>query len=157
MFRLNKKIPNIPDYPIVADVLKNKYGNLPIISGIRGAVVEIRVEKLPDPNLIPNAGSFFKNVFVAETKFAELKEEFPDMPSFISGDLYKIPTGWLVEKAGYKGCKKRGVGVYEKNALILVNYSAKSLKEILDLAREIQSAVMNKFGVQIGIEPEIVS
>lgn len=160
IFKLSKKIPEIPKYPLVDTELKkinqdNK--DLTLTQQIRLAVKKIRSEKLPDPNKIPNVGSFFKNVFVSEPVFLELSNNFSDLPVFKEGDKYKIPAGWMIEKVGYKGYKGDGVGVHENHALVLINFSSESTKKLLSLADEIKSKVYDKFGLKIEIEPEIIT
>jgi UDP-N-acetylmuramate dehydrogenase len=159
VFVLQKSEPTIPKYPRVADVLReiqsqNSTDSLGML--IRKSIQKIRSEKLPDPRIIPSVGSFFKNVFVEKSQYEKLLEKFRDMPYFVSEDRYKVPTGWLIEKAGYKGYSENGVGVYEKNALVLINISSSSTKPLLDLSAKIQKTVQKKFGLKIEIEPEIV-
>ncbi len=159
VFVLQKSEPIIPKYPHVADILGEIHSQKSTDSLgmlIRKTIQKIRSQKLPDPRIIPSVGSFFKNVFVEKTHYEKLLEKFPDIPCFVSGDRYKVPVGWLIEKAGYKGYSENGVGVYEKNALVLINISSSSTKPILDLSEKIQKTVLEKFGLQIEMEPEIV-
>jgi UDP-N-acetylmuramate dehydrogenase len=123
---------------------------------IRRAIQKIRSDKLPNPHHVPNVGSFFKNVYVNSEKFSELQRQFVAMPFFQEGDMYKIPTGWLIESIGLKGYSRGGVGVYDKNALVLINQSSVNSRDILSLAEEIHREVSRKFGLAIEIEPEIV-
>jgi UDP-N-acetylmuramate dehydrogenase len=116
-------------------------------------VCRLRRSKLPDPTKIGNAGSFFKNPIVNNKKFNELKNKFPEIPSYQFNEYYKIPAGWLIEQCGWKGKKIGDTGVYEKHALILVNYGNANGKEILKLAKEITNSVKDKFGILL--EPEV--
>ena len=158
-FRLHKKSPIIPAYPLVSTTLTVVQAESPgesLLKQIRMSIKRIRSDKLPDPVKIPNVGSFFKNVFVDKQKYSELTKVFPDIPNFPGEQMYKIPTGWLIEQCGYKGYTLDGVSVYQKNALVLVNNSAEKTEVLLSLARNIQSGVEKKFGLQLEIEPEII-
>lgn len=120
-------------------------------------VVAIRRRKLPDPAVIGNAGSFFKNPIVSREKQAELVRHFPSLVSYpLPGGRYKLAAGWLIEAAGLKGATRGRAGVYEKQALVLVNRGGATGAEILALAREVQSKVAEKFGVELDPEPVIV-
>lgn len=160
IFVLKKDVTSVPEYPRVRDVLneiKKDYPSLFHAQQVRKTIQKIRSEKLPNQIEIPNVGSFFKNVLVDKNTFQKLNEIYPDMPNFVSGDSIKIPSGWLIEKAGYKGVEKNGVGMYDKNALVLVNTGATTADEILSFATEVQMAVKEKFQVDLEIEPEIIS
>jgi UDP-N-acetylmuramate dehydrogenase len=129
---------------------------------ISDAISAIRRSKLPDPKIIGNAGSFFKNVFVEKNKLAKLLEKYPDIPHFEEEGLVKIPAGWLIEKCGPKngvswgGYKIGNVGVHKKQALVLVNYGNANGGEILELANEIIASVKEKFGLELVPEVNIV-
>lgn len=160
IFVLKKSECTIPDYPRVREVLEEARKDFPNISQVeqvRKTIQKIRSEKLPDPKEIPNVGSFFKNVIVDNSIFQKLILQYPDMPNFASGNNFKIPSGWLIEKVGYKGVEKNGVGMYNKNALVLINTGAQSTREIFSFVKEIQEAVKNKFLVDLEIEPEIIT
>jgi UDP-N-acetylmuramate dehydrogenase len=121
------------------------------------AVVAIRQRKLPDPALIGNAGSFFKNPIVSRDKRAELIAKFPSLVSYpLAGGRFKLAAGWLIDAAGLKGATRGRAGVYEKQALVLVNRGGATGGEILALAREVQDKVAEKFGVQLEPEPLII-
>ncbi len=124
------------------------------LNHIREAVIAIRNEKLPEPKELGNAGSFFKNPVVAKEKFVELQKKYPSMPHYPVGDNdEKIPAGWLIEQSGWKGKSYKHAGVYDKQALVLVNRGGATGNEIWELANQIQKSVMGKFGIQI--EPEV--
>ncbi len=131
-------------------------GEQPTGTDICRAVCAIRREKLPDPKIIGNAGSFFKNPVVSDEHKAALKTKFVDMPAYKVPDGWKLAAGWLIEQCGFKGCvQKDGAGVYEKQALVLVNHGNASGEAILMLAEEIQATVKERFSVNLEIEPRI--
>ena len=122
------------------------------------AVVAIRNKKLPDPKLLGNAGSFFHNPIVDATKHAQLKEQFHDLVSYPAPDLlgekqFKLAAGWLIDQCGLKGYRIGDCGVYEKQALVLVNYGHATGAELLQLAKYIKQCVLEKFGVFLSQEP----
>ncbi|PIP69247.1 UDP-N-acetylenolpyruvoylglucosamine reductase [Candidatus Nomurabacteria bacterium CG_4_9_14_0_2_um_filter_32_10] len=136
---------------------------------ISDAVISIRQSKLPDPVLIGNAGSFFKNIYVParnafsiadaggdQEKFKELINKYPDMPFFKEGEIIKIPAGWLIEKCGWKGRRIGNVGVYDKQAVILVNYGGATGKEVEDLSNEIINSVKSRFGLILEREVNLI-
>lgn len=121
---------------------------------IRAAVIDIRTNKLPDPKLLPNAGSFFKNTIVEKWQHDELKEAFPDMPSYVMDtEHYKIPTGWLIDQAGLKGELIHGMRVHSGNALVLINESATGYADLAAARDEIIGKVRDTFRVTIEQEP----
>ncbi len=124
---------------------------------IRDEVLKIRNSKLPDPKVLGNAGSFFKNPVVDKESYLKLQSEYPDIPSFplADGDV-KIPAGWLIEKCGYKGKQKGNVGTYEKQSLVIVNHGGATGQEVFQYAREIQTAVKDKFSIEIRYEVQVL-
>jgi UDP-N-acetylmuramate dehydrogenase len=145
-------------------IIKTQYGDIqatleswgietPTIHDISKAVVFIRQSKLPNPAEIGNCGSFFKNPVVNSNIIPALIEKHPDLKTFPAGDgLTKVPAGWLIEKAGWKGYRRGPIGVHAKQALVLVNYGGGSGKEIIQLARDIQNDVFSQFGIQLEME-----
>ncbi len=126
----------------------------PTIQDISKAVIAIRQSKLPDPKELGNSGSFFKNPVVDEKTFDSFINLFPEAPFYkISENQFKIPAGWLIEQAGFKGKRFGDAGVHKNQALVLVNYGNAKGTDILDLAKRIQKAVEEEFG--IFIEPEV--
>lgn len=122
------------------------------LKNIRSAVTEIRRSKLPDPEEIGNAGSFFKNPVVSTAKFEELRSKHPDIASYPAEGGVKIPAAWMIERAGWKGFRDGQVGVHDRQALVIVNYGGATATDILMLARRIQSDVKIKYGVEISME-----
>ena len=127
------------------------------LRNIRDAVCAIRRSKLPDPAVLGNAGSFFKNPVVEASAAERLRTAYPDMPLYHAGEGHaKLAAGWLIERAGMKGCREGCVGVHERQALVLVNYGGAAGGEVLALARKVQEAVRTKFGVEIAAEVNVL-
>jgi UDP-N-acetylmuramate dehydrogenase len=121
------------------------------------AVCDIRRRKLPDPAVLGNAGSFFKNPVVSAAQHVALQARFAQLVSYPQqGGGFKLAAGWLIEHCGFKGLRSGAVGVHAQQALVLVNYGGAQADELLALARAITEAVQNKFGVLLEIEPLIV-
>jgi UDP-N-acetylmuramate dehydrogenase len=155
-FKLTKKNHNINiSYGAIKDLLSDKEN--PSIKEISDAVIDIRQSKLPDPKQIGNSGSFFKNPVVDVNSFKKLKEKYPTIPNYVlSKKEIKIPAGWLIEQCGFKGKRFGDAGVHEKQALVLVNYSNASGKEIYDLAQKIQQKVLETFNIPLEIEVNVI-
>lgn len=152
--RLNKAEPKPPYYASLQRYIDENDIREVNLSVIRVAVLNIRSEKLPDPAELPSAGSFFKNALVEKWKLEELQREYSDIPNYeMSDGRYKIPTGWLIDKAGLKGYRSHGMRVYEKNALVLVNDSATGYDDLAAIREEIVQIVFDKFGIKIEQEP----
>jgi UDP-N-acetylenolpyruvoylglucosamine reductase len=146
--RLSKK----PEYKLDYGNLRNALANKADISlsDIRNAVIAIRSEKLPDPDKLGNAGSFFMNPVIAKEEYNSLKAKYPDMPAYpAEGGKVKLAAGWLIEQCGMKGKSHGTVGIYEKQALVIVNLGGAIGDEIALLAESVRIAVMDKFGVEL--------
>ncbi|MFC5196392.1 UDP-N-acetylmuramate dehydrogenase [Bizionia hallyeonensis] len=129
----------------------------PTIQDISKAVIAIRQSKLPDPKVIGNSGSFFKNPIVSTKFYQALKLQFPDAPGYIISDVeVKVPAGWLIEKAGFKGKRFGDYGVHKKQALVLVNYGNANGSDILKLAKLIQTTIHRLFNIEIEAEVNII-
>lgn len=125
------------------------------ILDIRNEVVRVRDIKLPDFKKLGNCGSFYKNAIVDFKKFEELKQKYPQIPSYQHTNGVKIPTAWLIETAGLKGFKKGNVGIYDKHSLIVVNYGGASGNEILNFSEFVENSVFYEFGIKIEKEVNI--
>jgi UDP-N-acetylmuramate dehydrogenase len=156
-FSLQKQPTLHTDYGAIREVLHHKQIKQASIEDISNAIIEIRTAKLPDPLVLGNAGSFFKNPTVSIELFNQLKQSHDNIVAFpISDTQYKLAAGWLIEQAGWKGKKKGPVGCYEKQALVIVNYAQASGKEIFDFSEEIIQSVQSQFGIQLEREVNIV-
>lgn len=154
-FRLTKKDHELStEYGAIKSELEKENISDPGIKEISDAVIRIRQSKLPDPRILGNSGSFFKNPVIPKSEFEKLQKEFPEIPFYeVSDDEIKLPAGWLIEQAGLKGYRSGEVGVHEKQALVLVNYGSASGEDILKLSRHVQNTVKEKFGLEL--EPEV--
>ena len=150
--------------------LKLDYGNIrnylasngithPTLQDVATTVKTIRAEKLPEVGVVGSVGSFFQNAIVSIEKYQEIKQLYPEVPSYpvesatASTAMIKIPSGWLIDRAGWKGYRENHVGVWDKQALVLVHYGGGKPQEILNLMKKIQDSVYQKFG--IAIMPEV--
>lgn len=126
------------------------------VKTISDAVIEIRKSKLPDPSVLGNAGSFFKNPEIETSHFEMLKKDFPFMPGYPSKEKIKVPAGWLIEQCGWKGKRLGNTGAHKDQALVLVNYGGATGQEIYDLAMKIKDSVKEKFSIDITPEVNIL-
>jgi UDP-N-acetylmuramate dehydrogenase len=156
IYRLSTEFAPRLDYGNLRKMLDEK-GVSVTPQTLRQAVIDIRREKLPDPKELGNGGSFFMNPIVSVEKYRELAAQYPEMPHYeVDAARVKIPAGWLIEQCGWKGRSMGRVGVYEKQALVLVNLGGATGQEIIDLCRQIQYDVRQKFGVEIKPEVNII-
>ncbi len=145
------------NYGAIQDELIKKHIKNPTIKDISDVVIFIRNSKLPNPEEIGNSGSFFKNPVISKSHFQKLHAQFSKMPHYrISASEVKIPAGWLIEHAGYKGYRKGDAGVHKNQALVLVNYGNATGKEVLALATKIQETIKNTFEITLEIEINII-
>lgn len=143
-------------YADIEKKLTEKNINQPTINDIHQAVIEVRQQKLPDPRVLGNAGSFFKNPILTVEQYLQLKSINPDVPHYPSDAHHvKVPAGWLIDQAGWKGRSIGHVGCYERQALVIVNKGGASGAEIWDFARLVKQDVKEKFGVDIELEINI--
>ena len=156
-YRLNKK----PQYNISYGAIKEELEKMGVkelsIQAISQAVINIRSSKLPDPDVIGNAGSFFKNPEVSGHEFHELQRMYPNMFGYVlhNGNV-KLAAGWLIEQCGWKGFKRGDAGCHEKQALVLVNFGNATGEEIYALSEEISLSVKEKFDVDLEREVNII-
>lgn len=144
-------------YGAIESELSSKNIINPSLKDISDAVIAIRQSKLPDPKEIGNSGSFFKNPVINKEHFEALKNEYSNIPSyFISKNEIKVPAGWLIETAGFKGKRFGEYGVHNKQALVLVNYGNASGKDIYNLAQKIQQEIKNQFKIDLEIEVNVI-
>lgn len=156
-FKLDKFPKLNTTYGAISETLEAKGIKEPGIKDVSEAVISIRKSKLPDPAVLGNSGSFFKNPEIPKDVFNALKEKYPEMPGYpATGSRIKVAAGWLIEQCGWKGKRVGETGAHAKQALVLVNYGGATGSEILDLARAIQNSVYDKFGIQINPEVNIV-
>lgn len=155
-FKLSKKEKKNIDYKILQDYLEKNKIEVKSSKDISDAIVSIRQSKLPNPQILGNAGSFFKNVFIEKEKMQTLILSYPEMPYFEEEGLIKIPAGWLIEQCGWKGFRDEKVGVYEKQALVLINFGGANGEEVVQFANKIIASVKEKFGLELTPEVNIV-
>lgn len=155
--RLNKKPVFHTGYGAVEQELERMGVSEISINAISQAVINIRTTKLPDPKVIPNAGSFFKNPVISNEQFLKLSAENNLMPNYSQPDgRVKLAAGWLIEQCGWKGFRKGDTGCHPKQALVLVNYGNAAGNEIYNLSEEIFQSVKEKFGVMLEREVNVV-
>ena len=157
-FRLRKKPIFHTAYGDIQQELQRMGARDLSIRAISEAVISIRRSKLPDPAQIGNAGSFFKNPIIPNAQFAQLREKFPDIVGFPDplGENTKLAAGRLIEQCGWKGVRRGDAGVYDRQALVLINYGNATGKEIYRLGEEIASSVEKKFGIVLEREVNVV-
>ena len=157
-FKLTKNNHTLhTNYGAITTQLEAMHIENPTIQDVSKAVIAIRESKLPNPKEIGNSGSFFKNPVISLTDFKKLKQNFPEIPNYpVSNTSVKIPAGWLIEKAGFKGKRFGNYGVHEKQALVLVNYDDAKGSEILNLSKVIQDTIKRIFNISIEAEVNII-
>ncbi|MEY4595564.1 MAG: hypothetical protein RIQ47_1974 [Bacteroidota bacterium] len=156
-FRLSKNPVLNTRYGAIEQQLTVMGISTPTVQSVSDAVIAIRTSKLPDPKVIGNAGSFFKNPEISLVQFEKLKEAFPEIVAYpTSGNQVKIAAGWLIEKAGWKGKVIGNVGMHSQQALVLVNHGGATGEELLLHATRVQQDIENKFGIQLEMEVNIL-
>lgn len=155
-FRLQKKPTFKISYGAIQETLAENGIEELSIKAISDAVISIRQSKLPDPKVIGNAGSFFKNPTLEKSKYEALKEFYPSLPGYQNESGIKIPAAWLIENAGWKGKRIGEVGVHPNQPLVLVNYGNGEGEEIVRLSKAIQQSILEKFGVELSPEVNIL-
>lgn len=157
-YRLRKKNHELKlDYGDIRKELEIQGISHPGIADVSRAIIAIRSSKLPDPNVLGNAGSFFKNPVVSEAIEQKIREKYPELVAYSAGEgLKKLAAGWLIEKAGWKGFRRGDAGVHSKQALVLVNYGSATGAEIWQLSEDIVRNVEEIFGVLLEREVNIL-
>jgi UDP-N-acetylmuramate dehydrogenase len=156
-FRLSKKPKINTSYGAIEAELQNMKVKDPGIKDVSQAVINIRSSKLPDPKVIGNAGSFFKNPEVDKTVYQNLKVRFSGLVAYeMESGKYKLAAGWLIEKSGLKGFMSGNAAVHDKQALVLVNKGSATGKEIYALSEHVLQTVFSKFGVKLEREVNII-
>ena len=165
-FLLKKNVPLNLEYGNIKAYLEQNGIERPTLQQLHDSICAIRDAKLPDVKQIGSAGSFFKNPVIERKQFEALQKEYPTMPHYDEpNDKVKVPAGWLIEHSGpstgsetasWKGWRDEHVGVYEKQALVLVHYGGGKGQDIVELAQRIQDSVEKKFGIRIGPEVNFV-
>ncbi len=142
------------------DIIKELERNnivTPTLKDVSNAVIAIRQSKLPDPKVLGNSGSFFKNPIILRSGFDKIYANFPEMPHYVISDTeVKVPAGWLIEQAGFKGKRFGDAGIHKNQALVLVNYGGATGQEILAVAKDIQKTVFEKYGIAIEAEVNVI-
>lgn len=156
-YRLAKQQPLRLEYGNIKAELERKDISEPTLAQLRQVIIDIRNEKLPDPKVEGNAGSFFMNPVVTREKYEELAALYPNMPHYtIDAEHEKIPAGWMIDQCGWKGKSLGRAGVHSKQALVLVNRGAATGNEIVRLMQAIQQDVKEKFGINIHPEVNVI-
>lgn len=144
-------------YGAIQTQLAKQGSEQPTIRAVSEAVIAIRQQKLPDPKVLGNSGSFFKNPVLNRQQFQEFSLKFPEAPNYPAEDgMIKVPAGWLIETAGFKGKNMGRAGVHKDQALVLVNLGGARGSEILEMARSIQAEVSRRFGIELVPEVNII-
>lgn len=162
-FKLTKKKHQLKTaYGAIKTALQDKNIVKPSIKDVSDAVISIRKTKLPDPKEIGNSGSFFKNPIISKSDFVVLQKDYPKVPSYnvisngVEKSQVKIPAGWLIEQAGFKGKRFGDAGIHKNQALVLVNYGNATGLEIHQLAKTIQAKILEKFKISLEIEVNVL-
>jgi len=154
VFHLSKTPDFHLEYGGVAEEVRRISSNEPDLATVSKAICNIRDQKIPNPKEVGSAGSFFKNPMIEEEQFNQLIVRFPKMPHYTAADnRHKLSAGWLIDQCGWKGHRTGDAGVNEHQALILVNYKSATGTEILDISKKIQKSILEKFGIYL--EPEV--
>jgi UDP-N-acetylmuramate dehydrogenase len=157
ILRLSKNPPAFPTFKALVEYFAQNSITEPTLSDIRNAVITLRTSKLPDPSTLPNTGSFFENPIISQEKFKSIYSKFPEIVNYPTDNgKVKLFAGWLIDSCGLKGLKYNSFGIYEKNALVIVNHANGSYSELKEITDFIISKVNEKFGIVLEQEPENV-
>ena len=158
VFKLTKKNHKLnTSYGAIETELEKQHITNPTLKDVSDAVISIRQSKLPDPKELGNSGSFFKNPVILKTDFEKIQQKFPEMPHYVVSETeVKVPAGWLIEQAGFKGKRFGDAGIHKNQALVLVNYGKATGQEILAVAKDIQATIEATFSISIETEVNII-
>lgn len=158
VFKLTKRNHQLnTSYGAIETELANQQISKPTLKDVSNAVIAIRKSKLPDPKELGNSGSFFKNPVLLKSYFEKIQKQFPDIPHYVVSETeVKVPAGWLIEQAGFKGKRFGDAGIHKNQALVLVNYGQATGQEILAVAHNIQETILKTYGIQIKAEVNII-
>jgi len=158
VFKLTKRNHKINiSYGDITKELEKQDVITPSLKDISNAVIAIRQSKLPDPKELGNSGSFFKNPIISKEKYEKVHILHPEMPHYVISETeVKVPAGWLIERAGFKGKRFGDAGIHKNQALVLVNYGNATGQEILNVSTAIQATILQKFGIAIEAEVNVI-
>ncbi|WP_162127532.1 UDP-N-acetylmuramate dehydrogenase [Flavobacterium phycosphaerae] len=158
VFKLTKRNHKInTSYGDITKELEKQNVVTPTLKDVSNAVIAIRQSKLPDPKELGNSGSFFKNPIISKTDFEKVHALHPEIPHYIVSETeVKVPAGWLIEQAGFKGKRFGDAGIHKNQALVLVNYGNATGQEILKVSKDIQAAILKEFGITIEAEVNVI-
>ncbi|MEP3588372.1 MAG: UDP-N-acetylmuramate dehydrogenase [Marinobacter sp.] len=154
--RLSRTAPLKLGYRDLQDYLSDADAEKLSPLDVAEAVMAVRRRKLPDPETLPNTGSFFKNPVIDQAQFEQLQKCFPDVVFYPLTDGVKLAAAWLIDQAGWKGFRNARVGIHNRQALVLINHSQGTGQDVLALAEDVRESVREKFGVELEVEPGIV-
>ncbi|MEK8179696.1 UDP-N-acetylmuramate dehydrogenase [Flavobacterium buctense] len=158
VFKLTKRNHKInTSYGDITKELEKQNVVVPTLKDVSNAVIAIRQSKLPDPKELGNSGSFFKNPIISKAAYEKAKDLHPEMPHYVISETeVKVPAGWLIERAGFKGKRFGDAGIHKNQALVLVNYGNATGQEILAVSKDIQATILKEFGIAIEAEVNVI-
>ena len=157
-FKLTKRNHKInTSYGYINKELEKQNVSTPTLKDVSNAVIAIRQSKLPDPKELGNSGSFFKNPIIPKEQYEKAHAQHPEMPHYVISETeVKVPAGWLIERAGFKGKRFGDAGIHKNQALVLVNYGNATGQEILNVSKDIQATILKEFGIAIEAEVNVI-
>lgn len=158
VFKLTKRNHKLnTSYGAIEAELEKQHIKNPSLKDVSNTVIAIRQSKLPDPKELGNSGSFFKNPVILKSDFEKIQLKFPDIPHYVVSETeVKVPAGWLIEQAGFKGKRFGDAGIHKHQALVLVNYGHATGQEILEVSKTIQKTILDTYGIAIEAEVNII-
>ena len=158
VFKLTKRNHKLnTSYGAIEAELEKQHIKNPSLKDVSNAVIAIRESKLPNPKELGNSGSFFKNPVILKSDFEKIQQNFPEMPHYVVSETeVKVPAGWLIEQAGFKGKRFGDAGIHKNQALVLVNYGNAPGQEILEVSKNIQKTIFETYGISIEAEVNII-